>query len=174
MANPSVKIMTVTPQLARQWLDKNRENNRNVSQSRVKQYGADMKAGKWRLSDQAISFDEHGCLINGQHRLQAVIWADTSIVSLVLHNLPSEAILTLDSGKKRSTDEAFCITGRNYPRQCGATVRRVFMGLKTWAGRSFTDQEVDEFMQRHADAVSFAHRLLQKGGSPRQQCEQLS
>jgi len=163
MPEPSVRIQTITPAIARKWLDKNRDNNRNVVQSRVKQYAADMIAGRWELSDQAISFDEDDELVNGQHRLEAIILANKPIVSLVMFNLPTKAMLVLDSGKKRNTDEAFQVAGRDYPRQCGSTVRRVFMGMRTYAGRAFTDQEVDEFMAKHVDAVQFAHRILQKG-----------
>src|SRR6185312_15924985 len=105
MPEPSVRIQTITPAIARKWLDKNRDNNRNVVQSRVKQYAADMIAGRWELSDQAISFDEDDELVNGQHRLEAIILANKPIVSLVMFNLPTKAMLVLDSGKKRNTDE---------------------------------------------------------------------
>lgn len=163
MKKPTVEIMNVTPQMAENWLEQNSDRNRKLRESKVAQYEADIRAGRWRLSDQAISFDVNESLVNGQHRLHAVIRADRAIISLVLKGLPTEAMLIIDGGMKRSTDDNFGMIGRDYPKQCGGTVRRVLLGIRSYAGRAFTDQEVDEFMKQNCKAVRFAHRVLPGG-----------
>jgi hypothetical protein len=163
MKKPSVEIMNVTPQMAENWLEQNSDRNRKLREAKVAQYVADILAGRWRLSDQAISFDINEALVNGQHRLHAVVRADKPILSLVMKNLPTEAMLVLDGGMKRSTDDNFGMYGCEYPKNCGSTVRRVFLGVRSYAGRAFTDQEVHEFMKQSADAVRFAHRVLPNG-----------
>jgi hypothetical protein len=163
MKEPTVKIEQITPQIAGVWLDQNANNNRKVRSGRVKGYAADIRAGRWRLSDQAITFDVHGVLVNGQHRLLAIVDADMPITSLVVRNLPTESMLILDGALKRSTDDNFCMTDKGYPRQCGSTVRRVLLGMRAFAGRPYTDQEVDEFMQDHGESVQFVHRIVAKG-----------
>lgn len=160
-----VRLMAVEPRAAEEWLKKNCENNRRVVWSRVKQYAADMRAGKWRLSDQAVSFNAEGRLVNGQHRLLACIEAGCEFVTLVVFGLPADSMFTLDGGKKRTTDDNAGITGMEWPRGAGATVRRLFMGAERRFGRSYTDQEVAEFLDDKVKlaAVRFAHARLPRG-----------
>lgn len=158
-----IRLLEITPTIADEWLRKNCENNRPVGRARVRQYAADMRRQRWQLSDQCITFDLEGRLVNGQHRLHACVLAGQPFLSLVLHGLPDAAMLTLDGGKKRTTDDNATITGQGWPRGCGATVRRILMGTKSYAGRSYTDQEVAEFMDAYAPSVAFAHQALPKG-----------
>ncbi|MCA1685803.1 MAG: hypothetical protein LC745_07405 [Planctomycetia bacterium] len=158
-----IRLLRVGPSAASEWLKRNSERNRRVVRSRVRQYAADMRSGNWKLSDQPVSFDREGRLVNGQHRLEACILAGCEFPTLVLHGLPDESMITLDGGKKRTTDDNLAMAGQEWPRGCGGTVRRIFMGMKTFAGRAYTDQEVSEFMGAHGPAVAFAHRVLPKG-----------
>ena len=41
----------------------------------------DMKAGHWRLTHQGIAFDPAGVLIDGQHRLWAIVESDTTLLA---------------------------------------------------------------------------------------------
>ncbi len=159
---PKVVIMTVTPQDAEKWLAKNHDRNRKMRESKVREYSNDMKAGRWVLSDQAISFDVPGDLINGQHRLQAVYRTGVSIQSLVMWNCPDRSLLVIDGGMKRSTNDRFGMAGKGYPAGCGATVRRVLMGLNSYAGESISDWRVDEFMVQYGEAVQFVHKASAK------------
>jgi hypothetical protein len=72
----SAEIVLVTLEIAAQWLDRNPQNRRIV-QSRVSFYAAQMQAGSWKLTHQGIAFDEYGNLVDGQHRLYAVILSGT-------------------------------------------------------------------------------------------------
>lgn len=158
-----VRLMTVEPAQAEEWLRKNCENNRRVVRSRVKQYAADMRAGRWRLSDQAVSFNAESRLVNGQHRLHACVESGEPFLTLVVWNLPGESMMALDGGKKRTTDDNMTVSGREWPRGAGATVRRLFTGLKHSVSRPYSDQEVDEFLAECSEAVRFAHAVLPRG-----------
>ena len=57
-------IELVTPIVAKQFLRSN-ENNRTIRPTAVSQYSEKMLQGSWRLSTDAIGFDENGVLING-------------------------------------------------------------------------------------------------------------
>lgn len=63
----------VTPLLATEWLDLNR-NNRSLRENRAAAFARDMLAGHWdnRVGDHINFVTEDGLLGNGQHRLQAV------------------------------------------------------------------------------------------------------
>lgn len=159
---PFVEIMTVTPMNAQSWLAKNHDHNRKLRKLKVAEYESDMRAGRWVLSDQAISFNTADELINGQHRLQAVHRSGVSIKSLVLWNCPDRSLLVIDGGMKRSTNDRFGMAGKSYPSGCGATVRRLVTGLKKYAGESVSDWRVDEFMVDHGAAVVFVHKTTAK------------
>ncbi len=62
----------VTPELATQWLEKNTDN-RPMRQSHVELLAREMREGKWQLMPDGIAFDTNGVLMNGQHRLWAVV-----------------------------------------------------------------------------------------------------
>lgn len=158
---PTVAIMTITPRMAENWLARNAPNNRNARQRLIERYSADMAAGKWRLSDQAISFNTRGELVNGQNRLHSVVKTGVTIQAVVVRNLPVESMIVLDVGAKRNTDDAFKITGHDWPKGCGATVRRILR--RSSFDRTATDQEVEEFMMAHGQVVAFAHHVLPRG-----------
>jgi hypothetical protein len=167
----TVRLTNVQPRQAEEWLKKNHPDNRPVNRTRVRQYAADMKARRWRLSDQMISFDVNDRLINGQYRLHACVLAETPFPALVLWGLPAESFEVLDGGKKRSTEENLTIAGRDAPKGAGATARRVMSSADIFSHRrdaaayrrTFSDIDVIEFLERHGPSVEFAHKHLPRG-----------
>ena len=87
--------------------------NRSVRKNAVEQYAAEMQQGEWHLGCDAIGFDETGTLINGQHRLYAVIQSEKAFPFLVARGLPKKSRDSLDVGKKRQLHERITIAG--YP-----------------------------------------------------------
>src|SRR3990167_493685 len=98
-----VEIMDVTPQLARQWLQKN-NNVRDIYPSVVASYKSMFERGEYVLTHQGLAFNGRG-LIDGQHRLTALSLMPDSfkVKMLVAKNLPDAAKLAMDIGKKRET-----------------------------------------------------------------------
>lgn len=70
----------VTPAMATKWLEEGNTHNRKVRDSVVMRYAADMKAGRWKQTHQGIAFNGDGTLLDGQHRLFAIIEADTEVL----------------------------------------------------------------------------------------------
>lgn len=66
------RVTKVSPGLAKTWLKANTQN-RALNKAHVKKLAAQMKSGRWILNGETISFDDSGVLLNGQHRLNAVI-----------------------------------------------------------------------------------------------------
>lgn len=118
------EIVTVTPDLARQWLA-TMGTNRSVSRSTVNRYAADMRAGRWRLTKEAISFDERGRLDDGQHRLLAQIEADVNVTFAVIRDAPNDQFEVLDSGRPRTLGSVFTMEGVTNGSHVVAAVRTV-------------------------------------------------
>lgn len=100
------RMLTVTPEWASECLKKNK-SNRPVRESTVLVYARQMMAGQWRLTHQGICFDSSGNLVDGQHRLNAVVRANVAVKMLVsvLDSEQTAASLPLDLGVKRTLSD---------------------------------------------------------------------
>jgi hypothetical protein len=76
----------VTPALAQTWLESN-EFQRPCCQQYVDYFAEQMKSGQWRHHYHYIAFDKNGTLLNGRHRLLAVIKSGQTIEMLVVTNV---------------------------------------------------------------------------------------
>lgn len=95
----------VTPEIAAEMLQHN-EHNRNLRPGVVKTYARDMTAGNWRATGEAIKFDWHGRMVDGQHRLHAIIESGASVSITVIRGLDPETQTVMDVGAKRSPMDA--------------------------------------------------------------------
>jgi hypothetical protein len=114
------KTILMTPYLAAEWLKWN-DNNRRVSKPHVKRLVSEMKAGNWQLNGQCLIMSCDGRLLDGQHRLNAIVDADQTVVVDVRFGISPDAFTTIDEGKKRSPGDVLKIEGyANYNNLSGA------------------------------------------------------
>jgi hypothetical protein len=92
--------MLVTPEMAAAWLTANTAN-RAVRRSHAVSLARLMRAGEWRLTHQGVAFDRSGHLIDGQHRLLAIVEAGVPVEILVFVDCPDDTFGALDRGLKR-------------------------------------------------------------------------
>jgi hypothetical protein len=104
------ELVTISPQLARQWLDQN-HNNRKLKKRFVATLAGDIASGNWRITGDSIKFGPDGSLLDGQHRLAACIAADKPITSLVIYGVPPDAKVVMDTGKARSPSDVLAMNG---------------------------------------------------------------
>ncbi|MFJ2882393.1 hypothetical protein ACIQGT_14260 [Streptomyces sp. NPDC093108] len=127
---PAVEVITVTPALAAEWLRHN-THNRNLRTRRVTDYARDMVAGRWHLNGEAIKFaGDHmngGVVLDGQHRLRAVIEAGADVMMVVVSGLPMETQETMDMGVKRTTADVLGLRGESNSPVLAAILRRVWL-----------------------------------------------
>lgn len=99
--DPEMTHMTVTPEMAKQWAERN-TRNRPVRYARVARFARDMAAGNWALNGQTITISDSGEIIDGQHRIYACIQAGVPFESFVVTGLPHEVQDTVDTGAART------------------------------------------------------------------------
>ena len=97
----TTRIEIVTPEKAQEYLKRNTMNFRTISLSVVDAYARDMMAGKWELNGEPIQFNEDGVLLNGQHRLKAIIRSGCSIPMMIVEGIANNVSM-YDSGTIRS------------------------------------------------------------------------
>lgn len=136
----TAEVVSVTPALAGEWLGKN-QKNRNISSNAVDVYAADMAEGNWSFTGEPIKFDTKGNLIDGQHRLLAVLKSSKTISFLVVTGLADIAQDFMDSGKKRSAADMLTLRGHSYGTLLASTAR---FGLLAEAGLRVQGQSVSK------------------------------
>lgn len=94
------EVMKVSPEMAERFLGGS-NGNRTISAVRVNEWVAEMNAGAWRLGP-TIAFDEAGHLVDGHHRLSAVVRFGQPVEFLVIHGLGADVADIVDDGRPRS------------------------------------------------------------------------
>jgi len=95
----SGQFQLITPSVASDMLDRN-NRNRPVSKPHVAFLANEMKTGRWETNGDAIRFDTDDNLLDGQHRLLAVIDSGVAIRQLVVTGISPSAFATIDGGAR--------------------------------------------------------------------------
>jgi len=97
----AIQIESITPDLAEKYLESN-VGNRTLRMHRVRSYAEQMSRDQWLMIGDPIRFDWSGALLDGQHRLQAVVTSGKTVNFVVIRNLLSESYVAMDSGLNRT------------------------------------------------------------------------
>lgn len=106
----NVALVKLTPALASE-LWKRNVKNRRFRQSLANFYHIEMKAGRWVCNGETIVFDSQGRLIQGQHRIYAVMMSGVTIMVYMVFDVDPAAFMTMDSGAKRSAADQLEVVG---------------------------------------------------------------
>lgn len=153
------QVIEVTPSLAAEWMKSN-SFNRNISRPTVDRYAADMAAGKWNLTHQGIGFDDDGILIDGQHRLSAVIKANATVPMMVTWGANKVGI---DELRPRATADVIKFGGLSewIDRKSAETAKAMIIGF-AHRGKPVTlsTSQIVEFAENHKSAIVFSNSLF--------------
>lgn len=147
--NQITMVQTITPGEA-QWMLRMNKQNRPIRHNHIKKMAEDMKAGAWQVTHQGIAFNKLGELIDGQHRLNAIVESGRAVTMAVTYGCDCSAFTIIDQGIKRSTSD---ITG--WDRKI-AEVLNLAMYL-TFGSHPTTDQV---FRLNGSDIHNVASRLM--------------
>ncbi|MFD7379474.1 ParB N-terminal domain-containing protein [Streptomyces mirabilis] len=134
-----MEVLHVSPELAANWLTRN-TNNRPLSKNAVQQLADQIERGEWQLTHQGIAFDEDDVLIDGQHRLAAIVRAGLTVPLTVTHGVPRTAFTVMDTGRKRTGRDALALAGEANATHLAAALRGLHLYLhapnSAWSGSS--------------------------------------
>ena len=157
-------VRDVTPALAQMWMAAN-TRNRHLRPDLVAMYARDMESGRWLLTGESIKFGHGGVLLDGQHRLAAVVKADTTVRMLVVTGLENESQKVMDTGAKRLTADMLHLDGVPNATVVSSAVR-LLLGI-SWGMPSrqhvstyrMSNQEVYAFIDEYRADVQAAATL---------------
>ena len=171
----SFKWMHITPNKAAEMLRHNREN-RPMSQVAVDLYARQMLCGRWRLCDNdpiCLTAGDDYVLLNGQHRLQAVVKSGVGCDFWVNTNAKKENFDVMDIGHNRRVHAILQIKGyKNTNRMAsivGATLKlrnggMIFAGCgknkspNIGGGKRLMPQDIEEEYLKHRDMYDLCIR----------------
>lgn len=146
------EISEISPDLARDLLAKN-PHNRNLRVRRVEQLAGAMTRGEWVFNGDAIRIADSGMLLDGQHRLAAIVRSGIPQTMLVVSGLPAITQETMDSGAKRSAGDILKLRGEKDVNRLAAITRIVLSYEQRQTFRNPqvmpTTQEVVATLDRH-------------------------
>lgn len=113
----------MTPELAQKYLD-TQVLNRPVSYHWVAALADTIDRGLWTMDGNSIKMDENGHLIDGQHRLRAVIRSGKTVPMEVKSGFPHESIYVIDAfTKTRTAADVLALDGIKNSSRISAAIR---------------------------------------------------
>lgn len=103
-----MQLTTITPEDAARWLRCN-HLNRPVRRRHVEFLAREISDGHWQINGQAIVISENEEVLDGQHRLQAIIEAGVPIQTIVIYGIAKAAFKTIDTGAVRTGSDALAL-----------------------------------------------------------------
>lgn len=116
-------VEKITPEMAMKILEASSDiKNRNVSDGHVEWLASQMKANKWHLNGEPIILDDENQLIDGQHRLWAIVKSETTIESMVTRGVDRKGFASIDTGAARTLANVLGIVGEKYAAAMAAAL----------------------------------------------------
>ena len=160
------ELLTITPSEASKYLANN-PANRRLSESEVETLAADMREGRWCITHQGIAIGKTGRLLDGQHRLAAVIKAGVPVQMMVTLDVDESAIDAIDQGRKRSVADIFLFSGEEPWMRNKSVISAARFLLSYRGNHSVPADEIRSFLNKHNAYFSMYHKMLNAGKSTR-------
>ena len=154
------RVQTISPSRAAEMLDAN-TTNRPLSRAVVRSFADAMRRGDWVVTHQGIAFDVNGVLVDGQHRLAAIIEADMPVEVTVFTEVDEGTFDVLDTGKRRNAADVLAIEGEKSSTMLAAMVRTIWLYENrpdlNWSGGAavVTNHQIVQTLDRHPKLRGF-------------------
>lgn len=166
-AQPSVSWEVITPATAAAYLATNADHQRRLSAHIVTRYAADMRSGRWMQTHQGIAFDANGKLIDGQHRLSAIVESGASVGMIVYRNAAPESICVIDDNYTRSIQQTMKILDgvaiSNFEK---ATGTRMFLRAGGNYATSVTKTVLRDYLRTHLADIRWVCLMFDAARAP--------
>lgn len=168
---PVAVLEIIDVELARELLKMNRPHqigvagtNRQLKPNTVERIRKAILAGQWVCNNQAIGIGVGDILLDGQHRLTALVEAgktdpDVTIETWVIWNQDPRSKMTVDIGTNRKALDFMAMIGIPNGSQVASALRLVHVydnipyDYKAWGAVQFTPSELEELANRHRDLI---------------------
>lgn len=106
-----IYLIKVTPEIAAELLRLNIAGQRKISEGAIEKYASDMAVDAWVFNGAPVLITDEGQLIDGQHRLNAIIESGEPQVMLIVYGVSVDAMATVDTNRRRSYADQLAMRG---------------------------------------------------------------
>ena len=106
------QVVTITPSFAKHVLTHCNKLNRRLNKKWIKFLAEAIKRGEWQLNGEPLIFSTEYDLIDGQHRLHAIVAANKELDTYVTTNIDPKTFVSVDSGHSRSGSHVLAINSK--------------------------------------------------------------
>ena len=126
-----LQFQTITPAIAAELLANHNPSNRRLDTRHSAFLAQEMARGTFRPDNgDSIRIDVDGDILDGQHRLAAIVKTGKSVDMLVARNVDRETFATIDTGKRRTVHDIVHIDlargGINTPKGLTSAARLLY------------------------------------------------
>ncbi len=153
MTKPVTTTEIITPAMAAKWVHPSvNRDNRPLRDSQVKYLAKQILDGKWQLTHQGVAFADDGRLVDGQHRLNAIIMANRQVQMMITRGLKADAYKVVDCGLKRAASDRIHIV--DDPRQNLTIIHAISMYIRSTKreGQAIAVSEIEEEFIKMGDS----------------------
>ena len=123
MTTPTFEVVTMTPQWASQLLGQTKQKNRKFKRRHLERLTSTIQSGNWYITAQGIALDNQNNILDGQHRLAAIVRAEKPIQIMLGRNLDPAIFNVVDTGATRTAGDALDILGSNKGKTVAAALK---------------------------------------------------
>lgn len=164
----SARLVDLTPALAKKILEEKNVRNRPIRDSHVDTLVQAMTEGSWRLNGDTISIGKT-TLIDGQHRLWAVVMSGVTVPALIVEGLDDDVFDTKDVGRRRTAADTLAVRGEKNTARMAATLVLIekYMTGRVSSSMHFANTEVAAMVDKYPGVRdSIRHEFSSKGLLP--------
>jgi len=118
-----------------------------------------MAAGHWPFTGDPIRFTTDLELIDGQHRLQAIIEADVTLEMVCVFGLEPRAKHALDMGRKRSAGDVLALKGYAQSSRLSGAGRQLLFIKYDNHNAKITNAEIEAVVAKHPKLADCTHHF---------------
>jgi len=159
-----VFLAEITPENAKFFLER-KFKNRGIKLPSLRKLIRTITLDRWEINGETIIFDDEGHLLDGQHRLKAVIESWKPIWSLIVYGINQERFKTMGQNSKRSAGDILAIAGERNGRNLAAALRWVWRyehNLMLNEHPDVADDELADTIEQYpglVESLSYGFRL---------------
>lgn len=162
----TTQIETITPSKAVSMLEKNLMN-RPMNERNLNSLVEALKNGTFNFTGESIKFSKEDILLDGQHRLAAIVKSGIPVKTIIIRGLEPESFKYMDIGRQRLASDVLSIEGvKNAARIAGITkfVSAFSKGnynKNKWKqkGAGLTNAMVSEFVSKNIESLNDSYEF---------------
>lgn len=157
----TIQAVFCTPEIAKEFLKhRSAKLQRNLVKADYMRIAKDIKEGRWVDTGETIAFDINGNLVDGQHRLEAIVEAGIGIWLDVMRGVPAKAMRAGGCGRKKTKGDAIRSQGCASAPQAASAIDFIlsFNPFDATFSASPSNARTADFYEEHPEVESSVYQ----------------